>query len=96
MNENIKSKLSSYYTYNGRFSESWMGENNVLVSPQSCSIKNRTRNTKWRNKKMNSKHSSEYLICSSCKYAVERKQISLNGINNFLLGGLPRNLLTFH
>ena len=33
IHENIKSKLSSYYTYNGKFSESWMGENNVLVGP---------------------------------------------------------------
>ena len=89
MNETIKTKLSSYYRYEGKYSQQWMKDDNVLLSPRSCAVKNRTWLKKCRSKNSGLGDSIEYLVCSSCKCAVERKQISMKGINNFLLGGLP-------
>ena len=59
------------------------------MSSRSCAIKNKTLNKKSRSKLSGSGDSIEYLVCSSCKCVVKRKQISMKGINNFLLGGLP-------
>ena len=59
-----------------------------LISPRSCAIKDRTKMKKLRSKSQEGH--IEFVICSSCKSAIQNKKMPIKGINNFLVGGFPK------
>ena len=60
-----------------------------LISPRTCAVKGRDKFKKY-NYNAQKEDDIEYIICSSCKSAINNKVVPIKGINNFLLGDISK------